>query len=83
MTPEEVLAILDAPAPKPAAARPVPRTHAKHENAPLDVHGRKMERCQHCGQWAPKPPLFCLCMEKCQKCAEWFSTDSSAAVHEC
>lgn len=123
MTPEEVLAILDAPEPKPAevvrfekkmAPKPVepeaPRVSKRSwskgsargegpqkqhgvvivrrnpvqlDDTPLDVQGRKMERCTHCGEWAPRFPSYCNCMEKCPACRAWHSTATGVPPHAC
>ena len=118
MTPEEALAILDAPEAKPAEvvrfekkAEPeaprvskrtwskgsargegpqkqngvviVRRNPVKLDETPLDVQGRKMERCQHCAEWAPRFPSYCNCMEKCPACRVWHSTAAGASPHTC
>lgn len=53
------------------------------DDTPLDVQGRKMERCSHCGEWAPRFPSYCNCMTKCPTCRAWHSTAAGAPPHTC
>lgn len=59
------------------------REHVELEATPMDVYGRKLERCGHCGAMAPRHPLFCACFAKCSTCKEWHSTAMGSAPHVC